>query len=71
MRGSKDGFFEKVEYRLRDLMDPLDPLSPEAARPARPAMPAGYRSWLQSEYAPVELLRLRLKQGQAVRLNQI
>jgi len=52
-------------------MDPLDPLSPEAGRPARPAMPAGYRSWLQSEYAPVELLRLRLKQGQAVRLNQI
>jgi len=52
-------------------MDPLDPLSPEAGRPARPAMPAGYRSWLQSEYAPVELLDLRLKLGQAVRLNQI
>jgi len=34
-------------------------------------MPAGYRSWLQSEYAPVELLGLRLKQGQVVRLNQI
>jgi len=48
-----------------------DPLSPEAGRPARPAMPAGYRSWLQSKYAPVELLGLRLKQGQAVRLNQI
>jgi len=71
VRGSKDGFFEKVELHLWDLMDPLDPLSPEAGRPARPAMPAGYRSWLQSEYAPVELLGLRLKQGQAVRLNQI
>jgi len=44
-------------------MDPLDPLSPEAGRPARPATPAGYRSCLQSEYAPVELLDLRLKQG--------
>ena len=35
------------------------------------AVPSAYRAWLQGQCADLEFRGLRLKQGQAVRLNHV
>jgi hypothetical protein len=42
-----------------------------ASRSARPGIPKGYLGWLKAECGSVELLGLRLKQGQSVRLGHV
>ncbi len=46
---------------------------PDESRPQtrRPTFPATYRQWLQKQCADIDLLGVRLKQGQAVKLNHV
>lgn len=79
VRGSPEAFFEKVEQHLRKILLQIPPLEPESrggplSRPAtakRPVVPSAYRTWLQGQCADIEFQGLRLKHGQAVRLNHV
>ena len=46
------------------------PGKPPAPRP-QPTFPPAYREWLQRQCADIDLLGVRLKQGQAVKLNHV
>lgn len=83
VRGSRDGFYEQVHEHLRQLvqthLQPSKPAKrtkdsqakPKPATPAKPAIPQAYRDWLQAQCADVDLLGLRVKHGQVVRLNNV
>lgn len=66
-----------IKAFVRELLAGSDPTagasgpSANAKRAERLTVPRAYREWLQARCASVELLGLRLKQGQAVRLNNV
>ena len=59
-------FLENVEAAPAGAQRPA-----KKAAPAKPVVPPAYLDWLKTRCASVELLGLRLKQGQAVRLNNV
>ena len=79
VRGSAEAFFEKVGQHLRLILQRMPPQRHEEGRPVpgrppraiAPTVPPAYRVWLQDQCADLEFRGLRLKQGQAVRLNHV
>jgi formylglycine-generating enzyme required for sulfatase activity len=75
VRGEKSGFYEQVSKHLQQLAFQLTAQQPTAqpqqAKSTKPSLPPGYCTWLQKQCADIDLLGLRLKQGQAVRLNHV
>jgi len=85
VRGSSDGFFEKVSNHLRRILSELEkqsqPESPPADNrqstttvkrvPSKPSVPSAYTDWLLSRCRDVELMGLELKHGSGVRLNHV
>ena len=85
VRGSKDGFFEKVSVHLRRILSQLEEQSqpesqsadnqssPTAMKPvlSKPSVPSRYTDWLLSRCGDVELMGLELKHGSGVRLNHV
>ena len=86
VRGSADAFFEKVEQHLRQVLRNLPSgrarrgrtgaskrSAPAGNAPSSgtPIVPSSYRAWLQAQTADIELRGLKLKHGQAVRLNHV
>ena len=65
---------QDVQSFVRQVLEPQQ-VRTDGARgpstPARPTVPESYREWLLSQCSSVELLGLRLKHGQAVRLNNV
>jgi len=65
---------QDVESFVSHLLQPLDDGTEDPAAPApatRPVVPESSRQWQLSQCSSVELLGLRLKHGQAVRLNNV
>ena len=65
-----------AEWKHRHRQRPPKPSAKAGSGVARPkqrppAFPPTYREWLQQQCADVDLLGVRLKQGQAVRLNHV
>lgn len=61
---------QKNQFRpaqRRTVRNPAKPTRPSA----KPTVPADYCAWLQAQCGEIELLGLRVKQGQAVRLNSV
>jgi len=59
---------------VRQLLEPLRDEAGDSgapAPPATPSVPESYRKWLLSQCSSVELLGLRLRHGQTVRLNNV
>jgi hypothetical protein len=75
VRGEKSGFYEQVSKHLQQLVFQLIPQHPTAqrqqAKSTKPSLQPGYCTWLQKQCADIDRLGLRLKQGQAVRLNHV
>ncbi len=77
VRGEPPSFFESALQHLQQLVFRLTEESqspqkqPNQTKPARPSLPEGYCAWLQKQCADIDLLGLRIKQGQAVRLNHV
>ncbi len=72
----ENSFLYLATRHLRELVQRFGHAPPaDAARrptaPAAPILPAGYISWLQNRCGELELLGLRLKHGQGVRLNHV
>lgn len=77
VRGSPDGFYEKVAEHLRKIVrsclaQPETPATgkPAATGPAKLAAPE-YIQWLRERCGEVELMGLELKHGSGVRLNHV
>lgn len=78
---SPDSLRARVSESLRDWRErhvPPQARTTDNARPGgqrskrrRPTFPPAYREWLQRQSADIDLLGVRLKQGQAVRLNNV
>ena len=63
---------QDVESYLRNQLDgTAGQAQAQSGQSAAPEVPASYLAWLQEECASIELLGLRLKQGQAVRLSSV
>ena len=65
---------QDLESFVRQLLEPPAEEAGGSAAPALPAtpiVPEAYRKWLLAQCSSVELLGLRLKRGQAVRLNSV
>ena len=79
--GGADSFTKQVDTHLRLLLPKLKvtqaapPSKSKESRARRrdepPPIPDGYRDWLRRECADVEVLGLRLREGQAVRLTSV
>lgn len=84
VRGGEDAFSDQVEQHLRRVLQQLPSSRPRPGRATRgtvprvkgpgvgpPAVSSSYRTWLQSQCAELEFQGLKLKHGQAVRLNHV
>lgn len=84
VRGSKDGFYEKVSLHLRKIIQHMATLqadpTPEPApaqlstgevKVRKPAVPPEYIDWLLRRSNEVELMGLEVKHGSGVRLNHV
>lgn len=65
-----------ADWKGRHRQPPTTPATKKSpntgpSRPRQPGFPPLYRQWLQRQCADVDLLGVRLKQGQAVRLNHV
>lgn len=74
VEGGEDTFRTKVDLHLRKVVHQIFP-TPTMLSPPRPPerveTPPRYLAWLQSECAGIDLLGMRLKIGQALRLAQV
>lgn len=85
-RGSSDGLYEKLSIHLRKILQSLprdvavdvptvDSNSKTSTQPAsrrsKPIIPADYLRRVQASCADVDLLGLRVQQGQSVKLNNV
>jgi formylglycine-generating enzyme required for sulfatase activity len=87
VRGEKDSLFEQLTIHLRSIAQRLQQESPKKTpssqrrskqprkaatkRPQKPTIPSDYLHWLQEQCADVDLLGLRVQQGQAVTLKNV
>jgi hypothetical protein len=77
VRGTPDGFYEKVDEHLRRLLrehfDGGGCIAPSAPPPAagKPAVPPGYLRWLEDRCGEMALLGLQQKSGRAPNLTQV
>ena len=82
VRGSENGFFERVELHLRRLLQRPElsastPISQSVriggprTQPGPPIVPADYLAWLQPRCASVDLFGLEPKHGSAAKLHSI
>ncbi len=73
-RGNPRGFFELVGEHLRKILNKIAPVvAPPTppAPPSPPSIPDGYLEWLQRDCAEIDMLGMRLKEGQALRLTNV
>jgi formylglycine-generating enzyme required for sulfatase activity len=62
---------QDVEWYLRETGTASPATQGKTGQPPAPEVPASYLKWLQKQCASVELLGLRLKKGQSVRLSNV
>jgi hypothetical protein len=75
VEGGDSAFRTKVDLHLRNVVHSIFPMRPagplDSSQPTRVEVPSQYLPWLQSECAGIDLLGMRLKEGQSLRLTQV
>ncbi|MFO0819020.1 MAG: SUMF1/EgtB/PvdO family nonheme iron enzyme [Pirellulales bacterium] len=75
VEGGDSAFRTKVDLHLRKVVHSIFPMRPagprDSSQPTRVDIPSQYLPWLQSECAGIDLLGMRLKEGQSLRLTQV